>query len=77
MLKKRVAAGAAAAVMVLTGLGATVATPAFAGSTKCQGTVKASETVLVHVTDDGGPPDAASPAPPRNGAERDRDTVVG
>jgi hypothetical protein len=31
MLKKHVAAGAAAAALVLTGLGSTVATPAFAG----------------------------------------------
>jgi hypothetical protein len=76
MLKRRVAAGAAAA-MVLTGLGATTAAPAFAGSTKCEGTVRAAETVLVHVTDDGRPPDEASPAPPRNGAERDKDIVVG
>jgi hypothetical protein len=82
MLKKHVAACAAAAALVLTGLGSTVASPAFAdvsvASTKCDRTYTASENVKIHVTDHGGPPgSAASPAPPKNGSERENDTVIG
>src|SRR2546425_7421985 len=77
MLNKRVAAAAAVATLALTGLGATVATPAFAASAKCKATVEALETVLVHVANDGGPPDSSNPAPPRNQAQRDKDIVVG
>jgi hypothetical protein len=82
MSKKHVAAGAVAAALVLTGLGSAGATPAVAGvpaaSAGCERTYTASENVKIHVTDHGGPPgSAADPAPPKNGADRENDTVIG
>ncbi|MGD9528853.1 hypothetical protein [Pseudonocardia sp.] len=79
------AATVAAAALLLTGLGAVTAAPASAAPAaagpqdrSCRIVVTARETVNVHVTDDGDPPDDnVSPAPPKNGTERDRDRIVG
>lgn len=80
MVRMQLAAGAATAAMVVVGLGSTTATPAFADGAAAPARctpIEALEGVNVHVTDDGRPPDAAGPAPPKNDSERNRDRVVG
>jgi hypothetical protein len=75
MLKKRVAAGAAAVTLVLAGLGSAAGTPASAdvprSSAKCGPTrpVTALETVKVYLSEDGGPP--------KNKSELDKAVVLG
>lgn len=82
MMTPHLAAFAAVAALALGGPAATDATEpaptAAAAVANCKRTYTATENVKIHVTDHGGPPgSASSPAPPKNDADREHDTVVG